>query len=570
MADSRQGAHSDADVQGVRLLQERIATLERRLIDRDRELIDLRAGLKSRDTTSTRSATSREESEVDRLAERLATVLESAPDILAIAEPTGRLISLNRAGRSMLGVASDDNLAHHSYWDFCTEEAREALMIYAIPTALRDGTWSGDTVARRLDGSEFPTSTVVIAHPAPDGSLEFFSVFVRDASSAKQMAEQLRESQTMEAVGRLAGGVAHDFNNILTEIIGTTELLLSDIPADSPTRDDINVIRDAADRAASLTRQLLAYSRRRTLQPRVLALNAVVGNMEALLRRLIGENIALAIELGSDVREVKADLSQLEQVINNLAVNARDAMPGGGLLSITTTSAERMEASAIHHGLMQPGRYACLVVRDTGHGMDPATLAHCFEPFYTTKPQGTGAGLGLAIVYGIVKQSGGHIWGESAPGAGASFTIFLPLHEGELPSSAETVRETAASGKGVTVLLVEDEVHVRRVTARTLRLRGYDVLEAAHGDDALIVARTHAGTIDLLLTDMIMPQMSGTEVAQRLVEQRPDLRVLYASGYVADNVPGPRAAMAPRSAFIQKPFTAQLLHEKINELLGAD
>ena len=389
----------------------------------------------------------------------------------------------------------------------------------------------------------------------------------RDITEQKRLEDQLRQAQKMEAVGRLAGGVAHDFNNLLTAIIGNTQLLWRDLGDQHPSRADVEEIRKAADRAAALTRQLLAYSRRQVLQPEVLDLNTVVGDMERLLRRLIGEDVALETRLAPGLGKVRADRGQLEQVIVNLAVNARDAMPQGGTLTLETADAELDAAFVVDHPGALIGPCVMLAVTDTGAGMDTETRAHLFEPFFTTKEVGKGTGLSLATVYGIVKQSGGYIAVSSEPGHGTSFKIYLPrVADAGEPAAAARPLAAAPPGGTETVLLVEDEEAVRQLAAKLLRKAGYTVLVAADGRAALALAEQHMGPVHLLLTDVVMPGMSGPELAVQLTDRRPGARVLYMSGYPGDAA-AQRGALAPGIAFLQKPFLPEALVRRIREVL---
>ena len=389
---------------------------------------------------------------------------------------------------------------------------------------------------------------------------------VTDITQRKQLQEQFRQVQKMEAVGRLAGGIAHDFNNLLTVIMGFGQLLYEKLAAGDPLRAYVDTINKAGDRAAGLTRQLLAFSRQQVLTPQVLDLNSVVANVNTMLRRLIGEDIDLVIRRGHGLGQVKADPGQIEQVIMNLAVNAQDAMPQGGKLTIKTANVMLEEAYARSHYPLKPGPYVMLAVSDTGCGMDEETRAHIFEPFFTTKAKGMGTGLGLATVYGIVKQSGGYIWVESEEGRGTTFTMYLPRIEESVGAVEE--KATAAPARGTeTVLLVEDEGEVRALIRRVLEAGGYTVLEASQGEEALRVSAQHQGPIHLLLTDVVMPGMSGRELAERLTPLRRETKVLYTSGYTDDAILQ-RSALDPEAAFLQKPFTPDAVVRRVREVLG--
>jgi len=389
----------------------------------------------------------------------------------------------------------------------------------------------------------------------------------RDVTEQRHLEEQFRQSQKMEAVGQLAGGIAHDFNNLLTAILGNTQLLLRELPPGDSMRDDVEEIRKASERAASLTRQLLAYSRRQMLQPEVLDLNVVMAEMDKMLRRLIGEHIDLVAVFAPDLGRVRADPNQIEQVIVNLAVNARDAMPDGGKLTIGTANVDLDESFAQAHLGSVPGSYAMLAVTDTGVGMDAAVRAHLFEPFFTTKEVGKGTGLGLATVYGIVKQSGGYISVYSEPGHGSSFKIYLPRIATPAEPPAAALKGGPAPGSE-TVLVVEDEPAVLTLSRRALEAQGYVVLAASDADAALRVVERHGGMIHLLLTDVVMPGLSGHELADRLTAQRPGIRVLYMSGYPGDAVVQ-HGTLPIGSAFLQKPFSPDGLARKVRDVLDA-
>ena len=381
--------------------------------------------------------------------------------------------------------------------------------------------------------------------------------------------EQLRQAQKMEAVGRLAGGVAHDFNNLLMVMRGYGELLLNRLDANDPLRRNAEEIQEAAKRATALTQQLLAFSRKQVLQPKVLELNAVVTEVEKMLRRLIGEDIELAATLDLALGRVKADPGQIEQIILNPAVNARDAMPQGGRLTLKTSNVTLDQAYARQHRGARPGPHVLLAVSDTGVGMDAETQSHIFEPFFTTKDAGKGTGLGLSTVYGIVKQSGGTIWVESAPGRGTTFEIYLPLVE-KVAAGGELHPALPAPPPGgtETILVVEDEMSVRRLAAEFLGSNGHTVLEAQDGGEALQVCEEHRGPIHLLITDVVMPGMSGRELAVRLAGRRPEMKVIYMSGYTDDAIVQ-HGVLEEGIPFLQKPFSLDALARIVREGLEA-
>jgi signal transduction histidine kinase len=382
----------------------------------------------------------------------------------------------------------------------------------------------------------------------------------------KKLEERLRQAHKMEAVGRLAGGVAHDFNNLLTIIRGNSDLLKDREGTDAFHQKCVDQIQKAAGRAVSMTRQLLAFSRMQVLQPRLIDLNGVVGEMGKMLPRLIGEHIEYTFTPDPKLASVKADPGQIEQVILNLAVNARDAMPMGGKLSVLTANIRMDQAEVAKRLPMTPGSYILLSVSDSGHGMDDATKAHIFEPFFTTKEVGKGTGLGLATVYGVVKQSGGFIWVESAAGKGTTFEIYLPQAEGKAASIDLEEKPSKIQGGSETVLVVEDEAGVRELACQFLRVKGYNVLEAGGGPDALDVARRYQGAIHLLLSDMVMPKMSGGELASLLREIRPEIRIAFMSGY-SEFSRGDVGKGFPDAPVLQKPFSPTSLVEIVREAL---
>jgi two-component system cell cycle sensor histidine kinase/response regulator CckA len=390
-------------------------------------------------------------------------------------------------------------------------------------------------------------------------------VINEDVTEVLQLENQLHQAQKMEAVGHLAGGVAHDFNNLLTIINGYSEVILDQIPAESPMRASVREIAQAGERAASLTRQLLAFSRKQVLEPKVLDLNAVVTDTAKMLRRLLGEDIDLKTVLEPGLGRVKADPGQIEQVLMNLAVNARDAMPRGGNLTIETANAD-LDETYTRYSDLRPGSYVLLAVSDTGIGMDEATRARIFEPFFTTKGPGQGTGLGLATVYGIVKQSNGQVDVASEPGQGTTFKIHLPVVEEVIaPGKSQPARNAPLRGNE-TILLAEDEPALRALTRHILQLRGYTVLEANPSDRALRIAEEYTGTIHLLVTDVVMPVMSGRQLAERLAAIRPGVKVLYLSGY-ADDAVIRHGILQAETAFLQKPFTPSSLAAKVREVL---
>ena len=389
---------------------------------------------------------------------------------------------------------------------------------------------------------------------------------VQDITEYKRLEEQLRQSQRMEAVGRLAGGVAHDFNNLLTIISGYSELLLGQTEDDTPERRDLLEISKAAKRAGALTRQLLAFSRRQILQLKVINLNTVIADLDKMLRRLIGEDVELRLSLNPNLGMTRADPTQIEQVIMNLAVNARDAMPQGGQLLIETSHTELDGSYTAARPDIQPGSFILIAVTDTGMGIPPDILPHIFEPFFTTKARDKGTGLGLSTVYGIVKQSGGSIYVYSEPGRGTTFKIYFPLIE-EVAGLVRPRPAPAAAPRGTeTILVVEDEQAVRTLIRTILEAHGYSVLEAHRGKGALAILQERTEPIDLMITDVVMPEMSGRELAEFAIALAPSMKVLYISGYTDDAIVQ-HGVLGPGVPFLQKPFTHEALTRKIRDLL---
>jgi PAS domain S-box-containing protein len=507
----------------------------------------------------------RAEEKVRESESRLRVLVEQLPAVLWTVDRNLRFTSAVGAGLSRLGLKPDEivGMSLSEYFETTDPEFE--------PVAAHKHAIVGEPVMFHLEwkGGSFA------CHAEPlrgaDGNVPGAICMCLDITDRKQLEEQLRHAQKMEAVGRLAGGIAHDFNNLLMVIQGYSDLLTERLPKDDPLQRNAVQIQMAAQRASSLTRQLLAFSRKQMLAPTVLNTHAVVADIEKILRRLIGEDVRLETSSVPDLWLVKADRSQVEQVVMNLAVNARDAMPLGGRLTIETANVE-IDASFAHtHGVIKPGKYVVLSVTDNGCGMDAETQAHLFEPFFTTKEKGKGTGLGLATVYGIVKQSGGYIWVHSEPGQGSTFKIYLPRIEDESMRMEHDKRvDTRLLQTGSeTILLVEDEAGVRELTRGYLEMGGYKVIEAEDGYTALELAAMHAGPIHLLLTDVIMPGISGREVAERIRALRPEIKVLYMSGYT-DQTVVQHGILDDDAVFLQKPFTMTTLSSKLRELLSAE
>jgi PAS domain S-box-containing protein len=487
-------------------------------------------------------------------------IFMASPVGIALLDAQGRTLEMNPALESLLGWADGGLLDALD-----SAERAPATAALARLCAGEGSGWVRETRLQRADQTGVAVRMHVSASVSSEG-VPMAVVLVEDISERKRLEQQLSQAQRIESVGRLAGGIAHDFNNLVTIIRGHTELLLDQMPPDDELRPDLEDIQRAGERAGALTGQLLAFSRRNVLQPRVLDLNIVVRGMEAILRRTLGEDVALAIDLAADLAAVRADPGQMEQVLLNLAVNARDAMPRGGQLAIRTFERVLDAAFVAGHLGSAPGPHVVVQVQDTGHGMDETTLARIFEPFFTTKEPGKGTGLGLAMSYGIVKQSGGYIEVESEPGRGSTFTIYLPRVDRRAEADARERGPRRRARGSETVLVVEDETPVRQLAVKILTRRGYTVLDAASGQDALAVARAYPERIDLLLTDVVMPGMGGRELAERIVAEMPSVRVLYTSGYTDDDIV--RYGVTEHDApFLPKPFTPDELGAAVRKAL---
>jgi len=499
--------------------------------------------------------------------QRFRALVEHSWDAIALFGPDGAILYGSPATTRILGYDLADfvgrnalKLVHPEDRDTVIGRLTEAMAnpgvrIDVLARVLhKNGSW------RYLEG--------VFTNLLDDPSVGAIVNNYRDATERRSLENQVIQAQKMEAVGRLAGGVAHDFNNILTAIGGYTDLLLADLPAGDPRRQDVDEIHRAADRAAALTQQLLAFSRRQVLQPRVVDVNALVSNVEKLLRRLLGEDVLLATVLATDVGRVRADPGQMEQVLVNLAVNARDAMPEGGRLTLETRNVDLDAAYAAEHRTVAPGPYVVLAVSDTGTGMSTETQSHIFEPFFTTKEVGKGTGLGLATVYGIVKQSGGSIWVYSELGHGTTIKVYLPRVDEPAESfPAPSITDAESLRGSETILLVEDEPAVRAVARLVLIRQGYTVFEAADGQTALTMMDGSGPSIDLVLTDVVMPGMSGRALADQLTSRLPGLRVLYMSGYTDDAIVR-HGMLEPGLAYLQKPFRPDALARKVRDVLN--
>ncbi len=494
---------------------------------------------------------------------RYRRLVEFSPDAMFI-NRANTIAFANKPCLKLFGAATLEQILGKSVFDFIHPDGvaivkeRIRLLESGRPVPLHE------TKIIRLDGTVVDVETS--AAPFVEDGVPAIQVVFRDISDRKKLEGRFYHAQKMEAVGKLAGGIAHDFNNLLTVISGCTELLETHLPANDPLRDFTQEIQKAGERAGHLTRQLLAFSRKAVVEPRVLDVNALVADTEKMLRRLIGEDISLTTNLASTLGQVKADAGQIEQVIVNLAVNARDAMPQGGKLTIETHNVELGDAYVMTHPEVKPGRYVMLAVSDTGLGMSQETKAHIFEPFFTTKGPGKGTGLGLATAYGIVTQIGGHFEVHTAVGQGTSFNIYLPSVNDSVPSGKSHHGTKIVPHGKETILLVEDEDAVRKITKLTLQSLDYTVLEAENGDEALRICERHVEPIHLLMTDVVMPGMGGRQVAERLSACRRGIKVLFLSGYTDDAVVR-HGIMKAEVAFLQKPFTPIGLATKVREVL---
>jgi PAS domain S-box-containing protein len=498
---------------------------------------------------------------------RLSTAMEQAAEAIVITDAQGAIVYVNPAFEKNSGYTRQEATGQNPR--FLKSGKHDAGFYKQLwGTLTRGEVWHGRFINKRKDGALYEEETTISPVRDTAGRIVNFIALKLDVTREVQLEAELRQAQKMEAVGRLAGGVAHDFNNLLTAILGYSDILLRKIPAGAPMRAEVEEIQLAGNRAASLTRQLLAFSRKQKLEPQVLDLNKVVGNLQKMLRRLIGEDIELAIEQGADLHPVLADPGQIEQVILNLTVNARDAMPDGGRLAIQTANATLSESDADRPADAKPGDYVMLAVGDTGCGMTEEVKAHIFEPFFTTKPQGKGTGLGLPTIYGIIKQSGGHITFQSEPGTGTTFRIYLPRVAKVKNGNGSLAAVGEAPGGSEVILIAEDDEGIRRLASLALQSGGYTVLVAASGLEALSLAKQHTGKLDLLLSDIIMPGIGGTLLAKTLQGSHPRMKTLFMSGYTHTTI-SPRELIETGAGFLQKPFTLDALARKVREVLDA-
>jgi PAS domain S-box-containing protein len=493
--------------------------------------------------------------------QRYRRIIETTNEGVWIVDAASKTTYVNARMASMLGTSPRDMIGA-SIFDFVRDEPtvkalRQHEASAGKQTEIKLERKDGDVTWALLD-----TTPIIDGNGHYEGAL----VMAMDVSSRKRLEEQLRQAQKMEAVGSLAGGIAHDFNNLLSVILSGTSLVLEGLRPGDPIISELEEVRKAGERAGALTRQLLAFSRQQMLEPRILDLNQVVLGLEMMLRRLMGEDMELSLLLSHMLGKIYADPGQIEQIIMNLVVNARDAMPQGGKVTIESGNCNLTAAYTSLHLGVAPGDYVMLAITDTGIGMEPEVRDRIFEPFFTTKEKGRGTGLGLSTVFGIVQQSGGHIWVYSEPGKGTTFKVYLPRKDGPVDAPA-TMPPAPVTLRGVeTILLVEDEEQVRAIARTILRRYGYNVLEAQNGGEAFLICERYTAKIHLLVTDVIMPRMSGRQLAERLAPMRPDMRVLYVSGYTENSVVH-HGVLDAGIAFLQKPITPDALLRKVRDVL---
>jgi PAS domain S-box-containing protein len=576
-------APADRKNEGIDILQrvaagERIIGLETRRVRKDGAECDVSITISpihdaagrlvgssgiSRDITERK----RMEAALQRSEADFRSFVENSPYGVIRATSSGRILLVNRALVRLLGYGSESEVLRLNMTTDVYNDPADRARAMAQAERYNGAPWAVEVEWKRKNGSPVAVRFGGRAVRGSDGSVEYYEALIEDVTERRALESQLLQAQRMEAVGRLAGGVAHDFNNLLGVIIGHSELLLDQLGENPPLRKHLHEIKRAGERAASLTRQLLAFSRQQVMETRVVDLNSVVADMSSMLNHLIGKDVELHTMLDPKLGTVKADPGQIERVIMNLAVNARDAMPGGGQLIVETRNAEVDELYAGCHSPMRAGPYVLLTVTDTGVGMDRLAQAHIFEPFYTTKAPGKGTGLGLSTVYGVVKQSGGFIWVYSEPGVGTTFKIYLPRVEQAPRSGLPAGVPVRPAHESKTILLVEDEESLRILTRTFLVHGGYAVLEAGEGRAALELARRHDGPIHLLLTDMVLPDINGRAVMDGVVAAHPGVKVLFMSGYSGFMQ---RGLLEPGAHLLAKPFTRDVLMRKLNEVFAAE
>ena len=497
---------------------------------------------------------------------RLMTAIEQTPESVVITDTEGCILYVNPFFEQVTGYSRAEAMGQNPR--LLKSDRQDKTFYRELWTSISAGeVWRGRFTNKKKNGAFYTEDAVIAPVRDEKGAVTNYIAIKRDITHELELESQYRQTQKIDSIGRLAGGVAHDFNNILTTILGNAELALTQLSSDAPLRSNLESIQEGAERAANLTRQLLAFARRQVIEPRQVNLNELILNLNKMLHRLIGEDIKLVTQTVPDLGQIKADPGQIEQVLLNLVVNARDAMPNGGTLTIRTDNVHLDEDYARRH-LVTPGDYVMVSVTDTGVGMTDEVKHHIFEPFYTTKEQGKGTGLGLATCFGIIQQSNGHIHCDSQVGKGARFEIYLPRVCGTEDAKANHEAPVSLPQGSETILLAEDEPSLRRLMTRVLRTQGYTILEAADGNEALALAQANGAKIKLLLTDVIMPGLSGKMLAEWLTQVNPGIKVLFISGYI--NNAAVRGAMSkPGTFFLQKPFNPLTLAKKVREALEA-
>ena len=506
-----------------------------------------------------------DENALRKTEEKYRSIFESSVEGIFQTVPSGRIITANPALARILGYESPEDLianVHNIAATYAEPGDREELLNTMETHGFSKAT---EIHLRRKDGARIWTLARGRAVREPGGRILYYEGTLEDVTERKQLEEQLLQAQKMEAVGRLAGGVAHDFNNLLTAIIGYSSLAASKLHADESIRHDIREIEKAGRRAANLTNQLLVFSRRQVVQPRILSLNTLVKGVDSMLKRLIGEDVILSTDLDNDIGPIRADSGQIEQIILNLVINARDAMPDGGRITVSTRGANLTDPASLPHPALNPGQYVVLAVADTGSGMDKETQTRIFEPFFTTKEVGKGTGLGLSTVYGIVQQTGGHISVQSEPGRGTVFSLYVPVVGRAVDAPATDARPGPVAPGSETILLIEDDESVRTLSKVALQKVGYRVLDAGNAEEALKICEDYLAPIHLVLTDIVMPGVNGPKLVECLLSARENMKVLFMSGYTDDSLV--RLKLAAGAPFLQKPFAPAKLAEKVREIL---
>jgi two-component system, cell cycle sensor histidine kinase and response regulator CckA len=514
---------------------------------------------------SFRDVTQRKQKEAEL--NRLMTAIEQTPESVVITDTEGLILYVNPAFEKITGYTRAEAIGQNPR--VLKSDKQDGAFYQELWNKISAGeVWRGRFINKKKNGTLYSEDAVIAPVRNEKNAVTHYIAIKRDITRELELEDQNRQTQKIDSIGRLAGGVAHDFNNILTTILGNAELALMQLPTDAPLRSNFESIQEGAERGANLTRQLLAFARRQVIEPRLVNLNELIVNLNKMLQRLIGEDIKLMTQAAPDLAPIKADPGQIEQVLLNLAVNARDAMPDGGTLTIYTANVTLDKDYATRH-LIIPGDYVMIRVTDTGVGMTDEVKQHLFEPFFTTKIQGKGTGLGLATCFGIIQQSNGHIHCDSQAGQGTEFRIYLPPVRGEEDATASPEAPAQLPQGTETVLLAEDEPSLRRLMARVLRMQGYTILEAADGNEALALAQANGPKIQLLVTDVIMPGLSGKMLAEWLTQVNPRVKILFISGYI--NNAAVRGAMAKTGTlFLQKPFNPQDLAKKVRAALDAD